>query len=181
MIRISGALSCDQSAITGDPLRISKERGDLCYVSTGVVSGSAFCVVVDTGLRTFVGRTSRLVSRSKSGGPDDRNLNDFVATVGSILWTIITAAVLILLSTGTSRFDVLRIALSCTMLTFYANGKGTAISMRATMAAEMSEQGAVLQSVQNLEILAAVDVLLTDTTGTITENRVSLGDCMSQI
>ena len=178
VIRISGSLSCDQSAITGDPPGVSKEKGDLCYASTGIVSGSAFCVVVDTGLRTFVGRTSRFVDGSKSGGPDDRNLNDFVAEVGSILWAVIIAAVPCVLSTGISMDDALQIALSCIMLTYYANGKSTAISMRGTMAVEMSKQGALLPSVQDLETLAAVDVLLADATGTITENRVSLGDCM---
>jgi H+-transporting ATPase len=150
----------------------------VCYVTTGVVSGSAFCVVVDTGLRTFIGRTARLVSGAKSGGPDDRNLNDYVASIGWMFWTAIVATVIMLCSIGASRTDILRIALSCTMLTFYANGRGTAISMRAKMAAEMSEQGAILQSIQDLETLAAIDVLLTDTTGTITENRVSLGDSM---
>ena len=181
VIRIGSPLSCDQSAITGEPLGISKEKGDMCYVSTGVASGSAFCDVVDTGLRTFVGRTARLVSGAKSGRSDDRNLNDHVANVGWILWTATAAAVTFLLSTGISRTDALRIALACAMLTYYANGRGTATSMRANMAAEMSEQGAILQSIQDLETLAAVDVLLADTTGTITENRVSRRPLVHQI
>lgn len=165
----------DQSAITGESLPVSKEPGDACYITTGVLSGSAFCVVFGTGLDTFVGRTYRLVNGPKLGESSDKDLDRFISSMGLVLWASAFAVILILfnIDSRTLGANILRTWTSCVIICIYASSRDTVMNMRATTAAVMSDENAILASPLDLQTLANVDVLCSNTTGTITENRVS--------
>jgi H+-transporting ATPase len=131
-----------------------------------------------TGRQTFIGRTIRLVKGDedalKIGEPDD--LNNIIANIGSVLWsfTIVGALLVLRLKVGTSTADCINIWVCCTMICIYANSRGFIANTRAMVAAAMTEQGAVVQSLWSIDILAGIDVLCCDKTGTLTENRVRL-------
>ncbi len=65
---LSGALSVDQSALTGESLPVEVGPSDILYSSSVVKRGEAQCLVVNTGSSTYFGRTAELVqiARPKS-------------------------------------------------------------------------------------------------------------------
>jgi H+-transporting ATPase len=58
---VSGELSVDQSALTGESLPVDLKPSDVAYAGSVVVRGEAKCVVVNTGANTRFGRTVELV------------------------------------------------------------------------------------------------------------------------
>jgi len=58
---ISGSLEIDQSALTGESVTVSKERGDAVYSGSIVKRGEALSVVVKTGPNTYFGKTTDLI------------------------------------------------------------------------------------------------------------------------
>jgi H+-transporting ATPase len=65
---LSGMLSVDQSALTGESLPLEVGPADILYSSSVVKRGEAQCLVVNTGSSTYFGRTAELVqiARPKS-------------------------------------------------------------------------------------------------------------------
>jgi H+-transporting ATPase len=62
---VSGELSVDQSALTGESLPANLRPSDIVYSSSIVTRGEAKCVVVNTGANTYFGRTAELVKVAK--------------------------------------------------------------------------------------------------------------------
>lgn len=62
---ISGELSVDQSALTGESLPISAKQSGIVYSGSVVRQGEARCLVVNTGINTYFGRTAELVKIAK--------------------------------------------------------------------------------------------------------------------
>lgn len=62
---ISGELSVDQSALTGESLPIRAKQSDIIYSGSVVRQGEARCLVVNTGVNTYFGRTAELVKVAK--------------------------------------------------------------------------------------------------------------------
>lgn len=165
----SGTLSMDQSAITGESEAIYKSVGDQCYVPCGVLSGDAFGVVTGIGYGTFVGRVQTLVQGVKDPGKGkDRDLNRVIGSVGTVLWTLVLCAILMCFRTKqfAAHADFLRTFVSCTMICVWAGGRGSVTNMRAIAVGSMAKQGAVVQSISDIDALAGVDVLCSDITGT---------------
>ena len=62
---LSGALSVDQSALTGESLPVEVGPSDILYSSSVVKRGEAQCLVVNTGADTYFGRTAELVQTAR--------------------------------------------------------------------------------------------------------------------
>lgn len=172
----SSALTADQSSITGESEAIQKLRGDVCYSTTGILSGGAFAVVIATGYQTFIGRMFTLVRGAKAADEgEDEDLEKAVGSIGIVLWITVLAGALATLGRTllTLHPEALRLLVSCTMICIYANARGFIINLRACTAAVLTRKGAVVQSMPSIDLLSEIDVLCSDTRGTLTENRVS--------
>jgi H+-transporting ATPase len=62
---ISGGISADQAALTGESLPVEAKEGDIVFTGSIVKRGEVKCVVVNTGMRTYFGKTVELVNIAK--------------------------------------------------------------------------------------------------------------------
>jgi H+-transporting ATPase len=166
----------DQSALTGESLPVTAGPGDAVYSGSVIKQGEAGALVYATGTGTYFGKTAELVQ-------DARTVSHFQAAVLKIgKFLILLAAVLVAVITvvsivrGNPVLDTLQFAL---VLTVAAIPVAMPTVLSVTMAAGarlLAKKQAIVSRLVAIEELAGVDVLCSDKTGTLTQNKLTLGD-----
>jgi Mg2+-importing ATPase len=152
------------------------ERHNLLFMGTSVVSGSATALVVGTGSRTYLGAlTERAVAAEAPDG------NAFQQGINRVSWLLIRfMAVMVpavLLLNGFTKHDWLQ-----ALLFALAIAVGLTPEMLPMIATTTLAKGAVLlarrkvivKRLDAIQTLGAMDVLCTDKTGTLTQDRIAL-------
>ena len=177
-----------QSAMTGESLPVEKvaqastgahhatlEQNNLLFMGTNVVSGTATALVVATGARTYFGTLAASVTDS------DDAPNAFQSGVNSVSWLLIRFALvmvpIVFLVNGLTKGDwpqaflfALSVAVGLTpeMLPMIVT------STLAKGALVLSRKKVVVKRLDAIQNFGAMDVLCTDKTGTLTQDRIAL-------
>ena len=171
-------LQVDQSALTGESLPVNKSAGDEAYANTVVKQGEAVALVTATGLDTRFGKTVGLVAKAELTGRS--HFKQMVIKVGDflILITIVVIVVLVLLgiSRNESEIDLLIYALVLTISAIPVAMPAVLTVTMAIGATVLARKQAIVSRLDAIEELAGVDVLCSDKTGTLTQNRMSLAE-----
>ncbi|MDU1801134.1 MAG: magnesium-translocating P-type ATPase, partial [Pseudomonas aeruginosa] len=150
------------------------ELPNICFMGTNVVSGTATAVVVATGARTYFGSLARSIVGSRAQTAFDRGVN-------SVSWLLIRFMLvmvpIVLLINGFTKGDwteafmfALAVAVGLTpeMLPMIVSANLT------KGAVAMSRRKVVVKRLNAIQNFGAMDVLCTDKTGTLTQDRIIL-------
>lgn len=169
-------LSVDQSALTGESLPVTARPGDLAYSGSVVKQGEMIGIVTATGGRTFFGRTAALVANA--GAPS--HFQKAVITIGDYLIavSIVLAAILVLVQIhrGAPVLELLQFALILTVAAVPVAMPAVLSMTMAVGAMVLAREKAIVSRLQSIEEMAGIDILCSDKTGTLTQNRLTLGE-----
>jgi Ca2+-transporting ATPase len=180
-------LLADESALTGESLAVEKradpvdedaplaERSSILFQGTPLVRGSGTGVVVATGMETELGRISELVAQAERGTtPMEQRLE---ALGRKLVWVTVAVAVLVVVSglfTGRGLFRLIETAIALAVATV---PEGLPIISTIALARglwRMARRNALIEQLSAVETLGSTSVILTDKTGTLTENRMTV-------
>jgi len=180
-------LAADESTLTGESVAVDKathrvaadarlgERSSMLFKGTALTRGSGTGVVVATGLSTELGRVSQLVEEAEPGSsPLEKRLARLSA---QLIWaTLILTALLagVGVTTGKDAFVMVEAAIA---LAVAAIPEGLPIVATLALARgmwRMARQNALIERLSAVETLGATTIILTDKTGTLTENRMTV-------
>jgi H+-transporting ATPase len=168
-------LSVDQSALTGESLPVDKKTGDVAYSSSIAKQGTMLGLVVATGMNTFFGKTAQLVGEAQHVSHFQRA----VTTIGRYLIYMSLALVAILVGEeiyrATPFFRVLEFALILTVASIPVAMPAVLSVTMAVGAMVLSKMKAIVSRLDSIEEMAGMDVLCSDKTGTLTQNKLTLG------
>ncbi|GET46312.1 heavy metal translocating P-type ATPase [Capnocytophaga felis] len=179
---IQGTASIDESMITGEPLPVEKQAGDL--VSAGTINGTSSFIMLATkvGAETLLSQIVDMVQKAiRSQAPiqklADRISSYFVPIV--IIISIITFILWMVFGEENAytyalvnAIAVLIIACPCAL--------GLATPMSVTVGiGKGAQNGILIKNAETLECMDTVDTLIIDKTGTITEGKPSLEKIIS--
>ncbi|QJT08987.1 plasma-membrane proton-efflux P-type ATPase [Oceanidesulfovibrio marinus] len=169
-------LSVDQAALTGESLPVSKKKGDTVYSGSVAKQGEMVAVVTATGNNTFFGKTAKLVAAA--GGAS--HFQKAVMTIGNYLiyMTLALVAVLILvgLDRGESPLELVQFSLILTVAAIPVAMPAVLSVTMAVGALALSRMKAIVSKLEAIEEMAGMDILCSDKTGTLTQNKLTLGD-----
>jgi H+-transporting ATPase len=175
---ISGELSVDQSALTGESLPVRLHGSGVLYSGSVVGRGEARALVVNTGTRTFFGKTTELV---KIARPKSHQNDVMMAIVKNMMILGIAASLLV---TAYALFMHTGILLIMTFVLIFLMG-AVPVALPAVLtivqsvgAMELAKRGALVTRLAAIEDAASIDVLCLDKTGTITRNQLSVIDSL---
>ena len=169
-----GVIDADQSELTGESMPVQKAAGAIVYAGSKLKRGEATGEVTATGAHTYFGKTAELVKTAKTVS----HLQEIIFAI--VKYLVILDAVLVaalLVYSGFSHLPwatVLPFALILLVASIPVALPATFTVATALGAVEMSRNAVLVTRLSAIEEAAAMDVLCTDKTGTITQNRLSV-------
>jgi H+-transporting ATPase len=168
-------LSVDQSALTGESLPVDENPGDVAYSGSVAKQGEMVALVSSTGGSTYFGRTAKLVQEAGTAS----HFQKAVLTIGDYLiyLSLALAAVLVLtqLFRGNNAVEVFQFVLILLVAAIPVAMPAVLSVTMAWGALALSRMKAIVSRLPSIEEIAGIDILCSDKTGTLTQNKLSLG------
>jgi H+-transporting ATPase len=168
-------LQIDQSALTGESLLVNRKPGEEAYANSVVKQGEMLAIVTGTGLHTYFGKTVGLVARAQMEGRS--HFKRMVIKVGNFLILLTMVMITIIVYLGIQRQEPLtELLIFSLVLTISAIPVAMPTVLTVTMAIgaiALSRKQAIVSRLDAIEELAGMDILCSDKTGTLTQNRMS--------
>ena len=176
--RLSGDdyLNVDQSALTGESLPVTKKQGEKVFSGTVVKQGESLAEVTATGQNTRFGKTAGLVEQAKTVSHFQKavlNIGNYLIYVSLILVVIL---VLVQLHRHVPLIDLIQFALILTVASIPVAMPAVLSMTMAVGAVLLSKKKAIVTRLESIEEMASMDILCSDKTGTLTQNKLTLGD-----
>ncbi|MGB8410028.1 MAG: HAD-IC family P-type ATPase, partial [Gallionella sp.] len=169
-------LEVDQSALTGESLPAERKAGEAVYSGSIIRQGEIDALVYGTGSNAYFGKTAQLVEEAHTVSHFQRA----VLKIGNYLIILAVTLVIVIIAVALFRGDriltTLQFALVLTVAAIPV-AMPTVLSVTMAVGARLlSKMEAIVTRLAAIEELAGVDILCSDKTGTLTQNKLTLGD-----
>ncbi|MDD1700724.1 MAG: magnesium-translocating P-type ATPase [Methanoregula sp.] len=176
----------DQSALTGEPFPVEKkpgiadknttlaDAGNYIFLGTSVVSGTATAVLTKTGASTEFGKIAKSLTERPPETEFERGLKQFSYLMSKFVFFMVIFVFFInaLFRHGVIDSLLFSIALAVGMTPELLP---MILSLNLSKGAiAMSEKGAIVKHPESIQNFGSMDVLCTDKTGTLTDNKIAL-------
>ncbi|MCD6229722.1 MAG: cation-translocating P-type ATPase [Candidatus Diapherotrites archaeon] len=185
-------LKVDESALTGESMGSNKhervifedaclaERANMVFMGTNVLRGSGMAVVVATGMKTEVGSIAEEVNRTEQKPASFQvEINTLGKKIGFGLAGLVVLIVLVQFVFYSEKFleagyllNVFMVSISLAVAAIPEGLPAVVTFALAVGTQRMVRKNAVVRRLPVVETLGSVDVICTDKTGTITENKM---------
>lgn len=174
LISAHGQVSIDQAALTGECLPVGKHAGDEIFSGSTVKQGEAEAVVIGTGINTFFGRAVKLVS---DAGDDVGHLQSILAKIGNFclcsICIFLVAEILVMYAGFRYNYRDGIDNLLVLLIGGIPIAMPTVLSVTLAIGAkQLAEHKAIVTRITAIEEMAAVTILCSDKTGTLTLNKL---------
>jgi H+-transporting ATPase len=169
-------IEVDQSALTGESLPAPRTAGEAVFSGSIIRTGEIDALVYATGENTYFGKTAQLVQ----GAHTVSHFQRAVLKIGNYLILLAVTLVAIIITVALFRGDKILTTLQFALVLTVAAipvAMPTVLSVTMAVGARLlARKEAIVTRLAAIEELAGVDILCSDKTGTLTQNKLTLGD-----
>lgn len=183
----SSQVQIDESALTGESVPAEKqtgkiqadttlaERNNMLYKGTYSTKGNGYMVVTDTGMDTELGKIAGMVqSAEQAATPLEKKLEDFSK---KLIWLTVGLVVVIFVAGLLNGQKLLEILETSIALAVAAIPEGLPIVATMALAQgmmKMAKYNVIVKKLSAVETLGGTNVICTDKTGTLTQNKIEV-------
>ena len=185
----SSSLRINESALTGESIAAEKDsqfvsdektalgdQKDKAFMSTLIEYGRGEGIVEKIGKNTEIGKISKMLNDiSKDETPLQKNLNKIsmvLGIAGIILCILMFVCQTFIYNTAILETLMISIAFAVAVI---PEGLATVVTLVLTMGIKkMSERNAIVKQIHAVETLGAVNIICSDKTGTLTQNKMTV-------
>ena len=178
-------LQTDESALTGESLPVEKdtqvlqrdvslaERHNMLYKGTFVTKGNGRAVVVHTGMATELGAVARLVQQAEQAAtPLEKKIQSFSK---KLIWITVALVIIIFIAGLLNGQKLVTMLETSIALAVAAIPEGLPIVATLALAfgmLRMARHNVIVKKLSSVETLGSTNVICTDKTGTLTQNKI---------
>ncbi|MFP6562398.1 plasma-membrane proton-efflux P-type ATPase [Paraburkholderia sp. B3] len=174
LVLFDGMVALDQSALTGESLAVDAGPGQPAYTGSIVRQGEASGEVTATGSRTCFGRTAELVRTSSAPSHMQRTIFSIVKRLVAFDLALVVLVVLYAATHDLPWADTAVFALLLLIASVPVALPATYTLATAVASTRLARRGVLVTRLPAVEEAAAMDTLLSDKTGTLTQNVLSV-------
>ena len=181
----SESLEVNESTLTGESKGVKKdnidikeekelyERKNMVFAGCNVTNGHAFVVVTGTAMNTELGKIANsLINKKSDLTPLQKKVNQVSKVLTYIILGIIVVMMLIGLLMKHDFFDVLMLSISLAVAAI-PEGMSSIITIILSLGmTSMAKRNVIIRKMASVETLGSTDVICSDKTGTITQNKM---------
>ena len=183
----ASAFKCDESSLTGESFALSKdseplkddvplaERSNMIYSGTNVVYGKCTAVVTEIGMDTEFGKIAKSLSETKKEiTPLEKKINGISKFLSGIIVIIIIVMFLVGIVRKMEITSVIMISVSLAVAAI-PEGLPAVITITLSLGvSSMAKKRAIVRKLSSVETLGCTEVICSDKTGTITQNKMTV-------
>ncbi|MFH1388327.1 MAG: HAD-IC family P-type ATPase [Patescibacteria group bacterium] len=186
-------LKINESSLTGEWLASSKnekvlrkevplaDRQNMAYMGTIVESGWGKAVIIQTGLKTEIGKIVETVKQTKEEKtPYQKKLARFSKVIGGIVIVISTIIFIEGMLAGEKFVEIFTLSVAISVA---AIPEGLPVAMTAVLALGMQrilKRKGLVRRMASAETLGSTSIILTDKTGTLTEAKMEVAGIFTE-
>lgn len=190
-ILTAASLKVEESALTGESVPVDKhtrvlsgevplgDRKNMVYMGSTVVYGRCVAVVCDIGMDTEMGRIAEALAKAEDGQtPLQKKLSQLSKILSYLVLGIcVFVFILNLLRSGTENLiDTFMIAVSLAVAAIPEGLAAVVTIVLSIGVTNMSKRNAVIRKLTAVETLGCAQVICSDKTGTLTQNKMTVVD-----
>ncbi len=182
----SNTLKVEESTLTGESEPVDKDANEIyeqeigiadqknmVFMSTYVTYGKALGVVVRTGMDSEVGKIAKMLDETTEDlTPLQKRLAHLSKLLGMIAVVICGAMFVVAIVQGRNIFDMLLLAISLAVAAIPEGLPAVVTIVLALGVQVMSKHHAIIRKLHAVETLGSVNVVCSDKTGTLTQNKM---------
>lgn len=170
-------IELDESTLTGESLPVEKGSGEIAFSSSVVNKGEMQALVVQTGDRTFFGRTASLAEEKPEASHFEKAINNVGKYVVGLALASMSAIIVVSSVVRHEPFgQILLLALTLAVASIPAALPAILTVTMTVGAMHLAHEDVLVRRLASIEELASADIICSDKTGTLTTGRLEMAE-----